>query len=151
MDGCFEAKIVGKLGFNRGGLEEIRKRPKPVYATTKQKKEEMQGFKEYFKMKRDLQEGSLDRKALGTYEDIHAFLVITKKRRLEKQEEREFLRQFEAYTNDSQKSDSEAESDIKPSEGTSFMSSDEDPEVIVEQQIRFKTLSTLKSEQSQSS
>ena len=58
--------------------------------------------------------------------------MITKKRRLEKQEEREFLRQFEAYTNDSQKSDS-AESDIKPSEGTSFMSSDEDPEVIVEQ------------------
>ena len=54
MDGCFEAKIVGKLGFNRGGLEEIRNRPKPIYATTKQKKEEMQGFKEYFKMKRDL-------------------------------------------------------------------------------------------------
>jgi len=81
MDGCFEAMIVDKLKLNRGGLEEIRKRPKPVYATTKQKKEEMSGFREYFKMKKDLQEGNLERKALGTWEDIHALLVISKKRR----------------------------------------------------------------------
>ena len=54
MDGCFEAMIVGKLGLNRAGLEEIRKRPKPVYATTRQKKEEIAGFKEYFKLKKDL-------------------------------------------------------------------------------------------------
>lgn len=94
MDGCFEAMIVNKLCLNRAGMEEIRKRPQPVYTSTRQKKEEIAGFKEYFKLKKDLHEGNLERKALSSWEDIHALFVISKKKRKERKEEQQFMRRF---------------------------------------------------------
>lgn len=54
MDGCFEAQIVNFLKLNRGGLNEIRKRPKPKYAPFSKVKEELIDFKKYFKMKKDM-------------------------------------------------------------------------------------------------
>ena len=72
MDGCFEAMIAKKLNLNRKAMEEIKKRQKPKYQTTRMMKGEMTDFKEYFKLKKELQEGNFDRKALGTWEDIHA-------------------------------------------------------------------------------
>ena len=66
--------------LNRKGLEEIRKRPRPKYAPLRRVKEEITDFKEYFKLKKDLQQGNFDRKALGTHEDLDA--LLTKKRRI---------------------------------------------------------------------
>jgi len=86
MDGCFEAQIVQSLNLNRGGLEPIKKRKKPKYVTTRKRKEEVADFKEYFKLKKDLQEGDLEKKALATYEDIKAF-----KRGQDRRREIEFL------------------------------------------------------------
>ena len=57
IEGCFEAMIVNKLNLNRGGLSEIRQRDKPVYAPLCKVREEMDGFRSYFKLKKDLQKG----------------------------------------------------------------------------------------------
>jgi hypothetical protein len=57
IEGCFEAMIVNKLSLNRGGLSEIRQRDKPVYAPLCKVREEMDGFRSYFKLKKDLQKG----------------------------------------------------------------------------------------------
>eukprot|EP00347_Sterkiella_histriomuscorum_P006163 403353827 len=92
MDGCFEAMIVDKLNLNRKGMLEIKKRPKPIYQPFNKGKEEIEGFRTYFKLKKELQDGNFDRKALGTWEDIHAFMVIIRKKRQEQKEEKEFLK-----------------------------------------------------------
>lgn len=88
MDGCFEAQIVNSFVLNRKGLEEIRKRPKPKYAPLRRVKEEITDFKEYFKLKKELQQGNFDRKALGTYEDLDALLAHKRKKKEARELER---------------------------------------------------------------
>jgi hypothetical protein len=61
-------------------LTEIRNRDKPVYAPLCKVREEMDGFRTYFKMKKDLHEGVWERKTLSTWEDIDA--LFTKKRKM---------------------------------------------------------------------
>ncbi|CDW90172.1 UNKNOWN [Stylonychia lemnae] len=109
MDGCFEAMIVAR--------------------------EEFSGFKEYFKLKKDLQEGNFDRKALGTWEDIHALLFMKNKKNQEKKEEKEFLRMFQLgkINDQSQEYDSETDGQVEiveidqKSEKSSLATDDSEP------------------------
>ncbi len=54
MDGCFTGKIVSQVGLNREALDQLKKRPKPVYPSKRRIAEEVNDFKEFFKMKKEL-------------------------------------------------------------------------------------------------
>ena len=54
MDGCFTGMITDQLNLNRVALDNIKKRLKPIYPSKRKIKEEVNDFKEFFKMKKDL-------------------------------------------------------------------------------------------------